>query len=142
MSLHKQTTVPKRKLISRCWKCQWCGKVLQCTTHRFEKKEKDFCNVYCTRPFYDFMKRITQQLEESSLAIFDEELDNKRNEILLEVVMRVPGKQLNDIFMGYSKVVRSKIHKDPKLKRRLEAKRTWTFKRNQMYQEESFHTRT
>lgn len=129
---------PKRKTLSRCWKCQWCGKVLQVTVHKLEKKEKDFCSVYCHRPYYDFMKRLNQKLENSSLALFTEELSEKRDEILNELTMRVPAKELNEIFMGYTKVIRSKITKHPLIKKRLLAKRFLILNLKQSGYEESY----
>jgi hypothetical protein len=118
-----RTGKPKRKTVSRCWTCQWCGKVLQVTLHKFERKDKDFCNVYCHRPYYDFMKRLSQKLESSSLALFTEELSEKRDEILNELIMRVPAKGLHEIFLGYTRIVRSKITKHPLIKKKLLAKR-------------------
>lgn len=115
--------IKKSKTISRCWTCLWCGHVMQVTAHKLEKKEKDFCNVYCHRPYYDLMKRLTQSLEDSSLALFTEELSEKRDEILMELVVRVPAITLNEIFLGYTKIVRSKITKDKLLKKRMIAKR-------------------
>lgn len=101
----------------------WCGRILQVTIHKLERKDKDFCNVYCHRPYYDLMKRLSQSLENSSLALFTEELSEKRDEILDELTKRNPAKELNEIFLGYTKIVRSKLTKHPILKKELLAKR-------------------
>ena len=109
--------------IQRRWRCIWCGIILQVPTNRFEKKEKDFCNIYCNKPYYHFMKRLNQPLENSNLALSTDELDDRKNEVLTDLIIRKPAKPLNQLFMKYTKIVRRKIARDPVLKKNLIVKR-------------------
>ena len=106
-------------VIQRRWRCIWCGIILQVPTNRFEKKEKDFCNIYCNKPYYHFMKRLNQSLENSNLALFTEELDDRKNKVLTDLIVRTPAKPLNQLLMRYTKIVRRKIAKDPILKKKM-----------------------
>lgn len=128
--------VSKRKHISVIFRCQWCNKELQVTTHRLEKKRKDFCNIYCNRAYYDFKKRLMLKLGSSSLALFSYEMELKRFEMIEELTSNGNGKQLSEIFNGYSKIVRAKITKNKKLKRRLVAKRFLIINNVQKYLDE------
>jgi len=110
-------------VIQRRWRCIWCGTILQVPINRFEKKEKDFCNIYCNKPYYHFMKRLNQPLENSNLALSTDELDDRKNEVLTDLIVRKPAKPLNQLFMKYTKIVRRKIARDPVLKKNLIVKR-------------------
>ena len=110
-------------VIQRCWRCIWCGIILQVPTNRFEKKEKDFCNIYCNKPYYHFMKRLNQSLQNSNLSLFTEELDDIKNEVLTDLIVRKPAKPLNQLFVKHTKTVRRRISRDPVLKKKIIAKR-------------------
>ena len=69
------------------------------------------------------MKRLNQSVENSSLALFTEELDDRKNEVLMDLIVRKPAKPLNQLFIGHTKIVRTKITKDPVLEKKMIAKR-------------------
>ncbi len=69
------------------------------------------------------MKRLNQSLENSSLALFTEELVDKKNKVLTDLIVRKPAKPLNQLFMKHTKTVRRKIARDPVLKKNLIVKR-------------------
>lgn len=99
------TKLKPKKFVPLIFRCKWDGKELQVTTHKHEKKLKDYCGAYCNRAYYDLIKRLNLQFESTNAILSTPKGTLLREKIVTKLEKNCSGEEANkDLIEGAKKI--------------------------------------